>query len=85
MRGESSFFCSSTVWFDFIIFCLFGICYEMEKKSSLVTCALSARSYTYDTDSLCSCRGVTWPVCIIGARFGSNSTRNQTSPVMTKK
>ena len=84
MRGESFFFCRSTVCFDFIIFCLFGFCYELEKKSSLVTHALSAKSCTHNTVFV-HAQGVTWPVCITGARFGSNSTRNQRSPVITKK
>ena len=34
---------------------LFQILYELEKKSSLVTRALSAKSCTRDTDSLHSC------------------------------
>ena len=32
-----------------------SIVYELEKKSSLVTCAFSAKSCTRDTDSLHSC------------------------------
>ena len=35
-----------------IIFCLFTLRYELEKKSSLVTLAFSAKSCTRDTDSL---------------------------------
>ena len=38
-----------------IIFCLFTLRYELEKKSSLVTRAFSAKSCTHDTDSLHSC------------------------------
>ena len=38
-----------------IIICLFTLCYELEKKSSLVTCAFSAKSCTRDTDSHHSC------------------------------
>ena len=38
-----------------IIFCLFTLRYELEKKSSLVTRAFSAKSCTRDTDSLHSC------------------------------
>ena len=38
-----------------IIFCLFTLRYELEKKSSLVTPAFSAKSCTRDTDSLHSC------------------------------
>ena len=38
-----------------IIFCLFTLLYELEKKSSLVTRAFSAKSCTRDTDSLHSC------------------------------
>ena len=34
---------------------LFQVLFELEKKSSLVTRALSAKSYTRDTDSLHSC------------------------------
>ena len=38
-----------------IIFCLFTLRYELEKKSSLATRAFSAKSCTRDTDSLHSC------------------------------
>ena len=38
-----------------IVFCLFILRYELEKKSILVTHAFSAKSCTRDTDSLHSC------------------------------
>ena len=64
------------------IFTLSQILYELEKKSSLVTRALAAKSCTRDTDSLHSCTRYAsckrWPVCITRARFCRESTRTQT-------
>ena len=56
--------------------------FELEKKSSLVTCAPSTKSCTHDTDSRHSCTRLTPRVrmtCLYhNARFGRESTRTQT-------
>ena len=59
----------------------FQLLYELEKKSSLVTRALSAKSFTRETDSLHSCTRlclVHEMVCLTHARFGQESTCTQT-------
>ena len=51
---------------------LFQLLFELRKKSSLVTRALTAKSFTRETDSLHSCTRLLcmrWCVCLTRARF----------------